>query len=156
MMTARIITLCTRVVPQITLNQCRQLSISSSLFDRYFTEKHEWVSVKGDIGTVGISQHAQETLGDIVYAQPPEVGTEVSQGDECGAVESVKAASEIYSPVSGTVTEANAALEDKPGIINSSCYDQGWIFRLKLKNPDEIKGLMDDKAYEAYLKTADH
>lgn len=135
----------------------QQLSTSARCLERFFTEKHEWVEVKGDVGTVGVSNHAQEALGDVVYVQPPEVGAELSAGGECGAVESVKAASEIYSPVSGVVTEANKALEDKPALINTSCYGEGWIFKLKLSNPDEVKSLMNEKAYEDFLKTSsDH
>lgn len=127
---------------------------SSSKAERKFSEKHEWVVVDGDVGTVGISNHAQEALGDVVYVQPPDVGTEITQHDECGAIESVKAASEIYTPVSGKVTEVNKALEDKPALVNSACYGEGWIFKLKLKNPDELKSLMDEKAYEEFLKSS--
>jgi len=140
----------------LTSVPCRQLSLSANLLERFFTEKHEWVSIDGNMGTVGVSHHAQEALGDVVYVQPPEVGAEIEQGSECGAVESVKAASEIYSPVSGSVTEVNKALEDKPGLINSSCYEDGWIFKLKLKNPEQVKSLMHEKAYHEFLKTADH
>jgi len=141
----------------VSLTQRRQFSVSTSgLLQRHFTEKHEWVMINGNIGTVGVSHHAQEALGDVVYVQPPEVGADIEQGSECGAVESVKAASEIYSPVSGSVIEVNTALEDKPGLINSSCYENGWIFKLQLKNPDEIKSLMHEKAYHEFLKTADH
>ncbi|CAN8024185.1 unnamed protein product [Ixodes persulcatus] len=124
--------------------------------ERRFSEKHEWVTVEGKIGTVGISQHAQEALGDVVYVQPPDVDLDLNQHDECGAIESVKAASEIYTPVSGKVTEVNKALEDKPALVNSSCYDEGWIFKLELKNPDELKSLMDEKAYEEFLKSSSH
>lgn len=93
---------------------------------RKYTDKHEWVSVdKAGVGTIGISKYAQEALGDIVYAQLPEIGTELAQKDECGALESVKAASEVYSPVSGKVVEKNAAVEETPALINTSCYDQG-------------------------------
>lgn len=112
--------------------------------------------MEGKIGTVGISQHAQEALGDVVYVQPPDVELDLNQHDECGAIESVKAASEIYTPVSGKVTEVNKALEDKPSLVNSSCYDEGWIFKLVLKNPDELKSLMDEKAYEEFLKSSGH
>lgn len=110
----------------------------------------------GSIGTVGISNYAQEALGDVVYAQLPDVGTNLSQKDECGALESVKAASELYSPVSGKVTEKNTAVEETPGLINTSCYDKGWLFRLELSKPDEIKQLMDEKQYEDFLKNSDH
>ncbi|XP_003741719.1 uncharacterized protein LOC100898502 [Galendromus occidentalis] len=136
--------------------QNRFLSTTNRCLERLYTEKHEWVDVDGAEGKVGISDHAQDALGDVVYVQPPEVGQELTKGGECGAVESVKAASEIYSPVSGIVTEANKALEDKPALINSSCYDEGWIFKLKLTNPDELKTLMSEGAYEEFLKTSDH
>uniref|UniRef100_A0A1L8E2K4 Glycine cleavage system H protein n=1 Tax=Nyssomyia neivai TaxID=330878 RepID=A0A1L8E2K4_9DIPT len=126
------------------------------LKERRYTDKHEWVSVDGSIGTVGISNYAQEALGDVVYAQLPDVGTNLSQKDECGALESVKAASELYSPVSGKVTEKNTAVEETPGLINTSCYDKGWLFRLELSKPDEIKQLMDEKQYEDFLKNSDH
>lgn len=93
--------------------------------ERRFTEKHEWVSFEGTSGTVGISTYAQEALGDVVFAQLPDVGTVLKQNDECGALESVKAASEVYSPVSGEVTEKNAAVEETPSLINTNCYDEG-------------------------------
>ncbi|XP_063623764.1 glycine cleavage system H protein, mitochondrial-like [Cydia splendana] len=121
--------------------------------ERKFTDRHEWVVVKNNIGTVGISKYAQESLGDVVFAQLPEPGTEIKAGDECGALESVKAASEIYSPVTGTVTEKNAEVESKPGLINTSCYDQGWLFKLKLSDPAEVSKLMNEEQYETFLKT---
>jgi len=109
--------------------------------------------VQGKIGTVGISQYAQESLGDIVFAQLPDVGAEYSQHAECGALESVKAASELYTPVSGKVTSQNVALVDKPGLINKSCYDQGWLFTIELSKVDELKNLMDEAKYQAFLKS---
>lgn len=120
---------------------------------RRFTDRHEWITVADDIGTVGISQYAQESLGDVVFAQLPDIGTEFKAGDECGALESVKAASEIYTPLSGKVIEKNKNVEEKPGLINTSCYEQGWLFRLKISKPDEIKDLMDEEKYEVFLKT---
>uniref|UniRef100_A0A6M2CI26 Glycine cleavage system H protein n=1 Tax=Rhipicephalus microplus TaxID=6941 RepID=A0A6M2CI26_RHIMP len=134
-------------------SRCFSFSPSSNS-ERRFSEKHEWVVMDGDIGTVGISQHAQEALGDVVYVQPPDIGTVLTQHDECGAIESVKATSEIYTPVSGKVTEVNKALEDKPALVNSDCYNEGWIFKLKVKNADELKSLMDGKAYEEFLKSS--
>lgn len=112
--------------------------------------------MNGDIGIVGISNYAQEALGDVVFAQLPEIGTKLTQQDECGALESVKAASELFSPITGTVTEKNNAVEDTPALINSSCYDKGWLFKVKIGNTDEIKALMDEKSYQEYLKSADH
>uniref|UniRef100_A0A182NIU5 Glycine cleavage system H protein n=1 Tax=Anopheles dirus TaxID=7168 RepID=A0A182NIU5_9DIPT len=136
---------------------CRLFSISSvALKERLFTDKHEWVSVDGEVGTVGISNFAQEALGDVVFAQLPDPGTKLSQKDECGALESVKAASEIYSPVSGEVTAKNAAVEETPGLVNSSCYENGWLFKLKLSKPDELSKLMSEEQYAEFLKTAAH
>ncbi|CAG4939493.1 unnamed protein product [Parnassius apollo] len=109
--------------------------------------------VEKDIGTVGISNYAQESLGDIVFAQLPDCGTEIIAGDECGALESVKAASEIYSPVSGTVTEKNSDVENKPSLINTSCFDKGWLFKIKLSKPQELDELMNGDEYEKFLKT---
>nr|XP_026489230.1 glycine cleavage system H protein, mitochondrial [Vanessa tameamea] len=126
---------------------------STNIKERKFTDRHEWVVVENNIGTVGISSYAQESLGDVVFAQLPDPGTEIKEGDECGALESVKAASEIYSPVSGTVTEKNSDVEKKPGLINTSCYDKGWLFKLKLTKPDELKELMTEAQYEEFLKT---
>lgn len=126
---------------------------SSNVSARKYTDRHEWVVVDNNIGTVGISKYAQEALGDVVFAQLPDLNTEIAAGDECGALESVKAASEIYSPVSGVVTEKNTNVENKPGLINSSCYDQGWLFKLKLTKPEELKDLMSEEQYETFLKT---
>ncbi|XP_035439520.2 glycine cleavage system H protein isoform X1 [Spodoptera frugiperda] len=119
---------------------------------RFYTKKHEWVSVSDNIGTVGISSYAQDALGEVVYVQLPEVGKEIAAGDECGALESVKAASEVYSPVSGTITEANKEVESKPALINKSCYEEGWLFRVKLARPEELQQLMDQATYDKYLE----
>ncbi|XP_072395745.1 glycine cleavage system H protein, mitochondrial [Diabrotica undecimpunctata] len=123
--------------------------------ERLFTNKHEWVEVTEKIGVVGISQYAQEALGDVVYAQLPDVDTVVKQKDECGALESVKAASEIYSPISGKVVEKNVEVENNPSLINTSCYDKGWLYKVELSNPDEIKELMSEEKYSEFLKTAE-
>jgi len=121
----------------------------------FFTKKHEWISVDDDktIGTVGITDYAQEALGDVVYAQLPEPDDPVEAGVDCGALESVKAASEIYSPCSGTVLEKNEKVEAGPALINSSAEDEGWLFKIKLSSPEETDALMDREAYDAYLKT---
>ncbi|KZC08383.1 PREDICTED: glycine cleavage system H protein, mitochondrial [Dufourea novaeangliae] len=124
--------------------------------ERLYTEKHEWITVDGKIGIVGISSYAQEALGDIVYAQLPDAGSAIEKEAECGALESVKAASELYSPVSGKVIEKNEAVEKKPGLVNSSCYDKGWLFKIELKNLDEVKNLMNEEAYNSYLKSNPH
>ncbi|XP_059050729.1 glycine cleavage system H protein, mitochondrial [Achroia grisella] len=125
----------------------------SSKATRKYTDRHEWVTVEAEIGTVGISNYAQESLGDVVFAQLPDPGSLIIAGEECGALESVKAASEIYSPVSGTVTEKNSNVENKPALINTSCYDKGWLFKLKLTKPEELKDLMTEEQYETFLKT---
>jgi glycine cleavage system H protein len=119
----------------------------------HFTEEHEWIRVEGDIATVGITNHAQEALGDIVFVEVPEAGRKVSKGQEAAVVESVKAASDVYAPVSGEVTEGNQAVADDPALINSDPEGEGWFFKLKLDNPGELDGLMDETAYREWLKT---
>jgi glycine cleavage system H protein len=119
----------------------------------YFTKDHEWIRVDGDTATVGISNHAQEQLGDIVFVEVPDGGRRVSKGQEAAVVESVKAASDVYAPVSGEVTEGNQALADDPALINSDPEGQGWFFKLKLDNPSELDGLMDEAAYREWIKT---
>ncbi len=119
----------------------------------YFTKDHEWVRVDGDSATVGISDHAQAALGDIVFAEVPEAGRILAKGDEAAVVESVKAASDVYAPVSGTVTEANAALGDDPALANREPEGDGWFFKLTLSNPSEVDGLMDETAYRAWCET---
>lgn len=118
---------------------------------RYFTEDHEWVELDGDIGTVGITSYAQEQLGDIVFVDVPEEGKELTKGDEAAVVESVKAASDVYSPVSGTVLEGNDALDDTPGLVNEDPEGEGWFFKLTLTDPSEVEGMMDEVAYEAFV-----
>ena len=119
----------------------------------YFTKEHEWVRVEGDTATVGISDHAQEQLGDIVFAKVPETGKRLSKGQEAAVVESVKAASDVYSPVSGEVTEGNSKVADDPSVVNSDPEGEGWFFKLKLDNPGELDGLMDEAAYRDWVKT---
>ena len=119
----------------------------------YFTKEHEWIRVEGDTATVGISDHAQEALGDIVFAEVPEAGRRVSKGQEAAVVESVKAASDVYAPVSGEVTEGNPAIADDPAIINRDPEGEGWFFKLKLSDPGELDGLMDEGAYREWVKT---
>lgn len=112
-----------------------------------YTTDHEYVRAEGKIGTVGISSYAQEQLGDIVFVELPAVGATFKKGDEAAVVESVKAASEIYAPVSGTVTEVNDALSDEPGLINTDPAAGGWIFKIEIADEAELEGLMDDAAY---------
>ena len=119
----------------------------------YFTKEHEWVRVEGDTATVGISNHAQEALGDIVFAEVPEAGRQVSKGQEAAVVESVKAASDVYAPVSGEVVEGNSAVADDPSLINSDPEGDGWFFKIKLADEGELGGLMDEGAYREWIKT---
>ena len=117
----------------------------------YFTQDHEWISVEGDRATVGITDYAQAQLGDVVFVEVPPAGTEVAKGKEAAVVESVKAASDVYAPVSGTVTEANAELEGDPSLVNTAPEGNGWFFKLKLADPAELEGLMDETGYKAFV-----
>jgi glycine cleavage system H protein len=116
----------------------------------YYTQEHEWVRVEGDEATVGITDFAQGQLGDVVFVELPEAGRQVSKGGEAAVVESVKAASDVYSPVSGEVTDANQALVDDPSLANSDPEGEGWFFRLRLSDPSELDGLMDAEAYKSF------
>lgn len=116
-----------------------------------FTKDHEWISVDGNVGTVGITDYAQHALGDVVFVEVPEAGRKVAKGGEAAVVESVKAASEVYSPVSGTVVEGNAALADQPGLVNESPEADAWFFKIELSNPSDLDELMDRAAYDEYL-----
>jgi glycine cleavage system H protein len=120
---------------------------------RYYTKDHEWIDVSGGTATVGITDYAQGQLGDVVFVELPEAGRAVAAGKEAAVVESVKAASEVYAPVSGTVTEANAALADTPDLVNTAPEGDGWFFRLTLSNPAELDGLMDEGAYKAFVES---
>ena len=115
-----------------------------------YSEEHEYIKLDGETGTVGISDFAQGQLGDIVFVELPVVGTEVSKGDEVAVVESVKAASEIYTPVSGTVTEVNENLNGDPGLVNTDPEGGGWIFKIKVKNASELDDLMDENSYASH------
>ena len=112
-----------------------------------YTEEHEWLNLDGEVATVGITEHAAKLLGDIVFVQLPEVGTKFAKGDDAAVVESVKAASEIYAPVSGTVSAVNETLSGDPGLINSAPDGEGWIYKLTIADPGELDGLMDADAY---------
>lgn len=118
---------------------------------RYFTEDHEWIDVDGDTGVVGISDYAQGQLGDIVFVEVPADGRALSKGDEAAVVESVKAASDVYAPVSGTVVEGNPALTDEPALANSDPEGEGWFFKITLSDPAELDALMDETAYAAFV-----
>ena len=119
----------------------------------YFTKEHEWIRVDGNSGTVGISHHAQEQLGDIVFAEVPPAGRSLRKGEEAAVVESVKAASDVYSPISGTVIEGNQAVADDPALINNDAEGAGWFFKIEVTDPAELEGLMDEAAYREWLKT---
>jgi glycine cleavage system H protein len=120
---------------------------------RYFSKDHEWVEVDGDTATVGITDYAQSQLGDIVFIELPEPGTAVRAGGDVAVVESVKAASDVYAPLSGTITAANQALAEDPSIVNSDAEGEGWFFRLTLSDPGELAALMDADAYDALIQT---
>ena len=117
----------------------------------YYSESHEYVKVEGEYGYIGITDYAQHELGNVVYVDMPDVDDEVSAGDECGAVEGVKAASDLNSPVSGTVVEVNSALEDEPELLNSDAFGN-WIIKVRIENPDELQSLMSASEYEAICK----
>ncbi len=117
----------------------------------YYTQDHEWIAVDGGVGTVGITDYAQGQLGDITYVELPDVGASVAKGEAPCVVDSVKAASEVYTPVSGLVAEVNMALEEAPELVNEQAESGGWLFRLTLTNDSELAGLMDRAAYDAFV-----
>jgi glycine cleavage system H protein len=119
----------------------------------YFTREHEWIRVDGDTATIGISEHAQEALGDIVFAEVPEAGRKLNKGQEAAVVESVKAASDVYSPAAGEVVEGNQAVADDPALINRDPEGEGWFFKLRLENSSDVEGLMDESSYREWVKT---
>ena len=118
----------------------------------FYTEDHEWIRADGDEAVIGITNHAQEQLGDVVFVELPEVGRQLEKGGEAAVVESVKAASEIYAPASGEVTEINDSLEDVPATVNQSPFGDGWFFKIKLSDPDELDALMDEAAYKSFVE----
>ena len=117
-----------------------------------YSKEHEWIRVEGEVATVGITHYAQEQLGDVVFVEVPQAGRKVAKGEACAVVESVKAASDIYAPVSGEVVEANAALADSPGDVNAEPMGKGWFFKLRLTNRGELNSLLDEAGYAAYVK----
>ncbi|MBL8688421.1 MAG: glycine cleavage system protein GcvH [Rhodospirillaceae bacterium] len=117
-----------------------------------FSKDHEWVKVEGGVATVGITSYAQEQLGDVVFVELPAVGKKVKAGEEAAVVESVKAASEVYAPISGEVTEVNAALGDTPALVNEDAEGKGWFMKIKLADPKEVDALMDAAAYKTYIE----
>ena len=119
--------------------------------DRKYTEDHEWILLADDIGTVGISEYAQEQLGDVVFVELPDVGKVLAQGDECAVVESVKAAGEVYAPAGGEVTEVNDALTDNPSLVNEDAEGEGWFVKLRIADSESLDELMDSDAYAAFI-----
>lgn len=117
----------------------------------YYSEDHEWISVDGNVGTVGITDYAQNALGDIVFVEVPEVGDDFAKGDEVAVVESVKAASEIYSPVGGEITAVNEELEDNAALVNTSPDGDGWFFKISIADDSELEDLMDADGYKAFI-----
>ena len=120
--------------------------------DVKYTDEHEWIRIEGDLGTIGISAYAQEQLGDVVFVDVPQAGRKVAKGESVAVVESVKAASDIYAPASGEVIEANAGLAETPGDVNTEPMGKGWFFKMKLADKAELDGLMDQAAYDAFVK----
>jgi len=118
---------------------------------RYFSEEHEWIDVDGDSATIGITDYAQGQLGDIVFVEVPAAGTTLAKGKEAAVVESVKAASDVFAPVSGTVTEGNQALADDPALVNTSPESAGWFFKVTIADAGELEGLMDEAAYKDFV-----
>ncbi|PRP76780.1 glycine decarboxylase complex subunit H (predicted) [Planoprotostelium fungivorum] len=131
-------------------------SFSRSFSTKLYTKDHEWLQIDGHIGTVGISDYAQKALGDVVFVDLPDVGKLLTQGDVAVSVESVKAASDVYSPASGEVTEVNEALRTQPDLVNSASLSNGWMFKLKLSQPDEeIKSLKNEESYAKFCESED-
>lgn len=118
---------------------------------RYFTDEHEWIDVDGDIATVGITDYAQGQLGDIVFVELPAVGTSVAKGKDAAVVESVKAASDVYAPIDGEVTETNGALEEDPALVNTAPEAEGWFFKMTIADAGQLDGLMDEAAYKDFI-----
>jgi glycine cleavage system H protein len=118
-----------------------------------YSKEHEWIRVEGEVGTIGITNYAQEQLGDVVFVDVPEVGRKVTKGESVAVVESVKAASDIFAPVSGEVVEKNAALSETPGDVNAEPMGKGWFFKIRLSNKSDLDGLMDEAAYNEFVKS---
>ncbi len=117
----------------------------------YYTEDHEWITMDGDVATIGITDHAQEQLGDLVFVELPEVGNTVTKGDDAVVIESVKAASDVYSPVSGEIIEVNQGVSDDPTLVNSAAQSGGWFFKIRLSDKSELDGLLDEAGYKSSL-----
>ncbi|KAJ0728167.1 putative glycine cleavage system H-protein/Simiate [Helianthus annuus] len=136
----------------ITMIGMAMLGKEKFVKDLKYADSHEWAKIEGNSATIGITDHAQDHLGDVVYVELPEVGTEVTQGNGFGAVESVKATSDINSPVSGKVVQVNEELNSSPGLVNGSPYENGWIIKVEMSNADEVKSLMDSEQYSKFCE----
>ncbi len=123
--------------------------------DLLYTKEHEWIRITGSTAVMGITHHAQELLGDVTFVELPDAGADLAQSDPVSVIESSKAASDVYCPLTGTVTDVNDALESQPELINESCYKDGWICKLEIKNPSEVDSLLKAAQYEAFLETED-
>lgn len=120
---------------------------------RYFTDEHEWIEVDGDVATVGITDYAQGQLGDIVFVELPAIGTAITKGKDAAVVESVKAASDVYAPIDGEVTETNSALEEDPALVNTAPEGEGWFFKMTIADAGQLEGLMDEAAYKDFIES---
>ncbi|KAI8097246.1 glycine cleavage system H protein [Halteromyces radiatus] len=146
--------LSTRIIQSSTpLNKVASMTILRSYTTKKYTKDHEWVSVYHGVGTVGVTDYAQKALGDIVFVETPVTGDSVSEGEQIGAIESVKAASDIYAPVSGKVVDVNGTLSDEPTLINTNPEDKGWLFKVKLSNESELDSLLDKAAYDKLVES---
>ncbi|KAJ3340185.1 hypothetical protein HDU93_007274 [Gonapodya sp. JEL0774] len=145
-----------RSVTAASVSRVRWFGVTTASQSRRYTKEHEWILVKDSVGTVGISDYAQQALGDVVFVELPEEGKEVDKGAQVAAVESVKAASDIYAPVSGKVIESNEELAKNPTWINESPYEKGWICKIQLSNPAEIETLLSEEAYKVHVEESAH
>eukprot|EP00271_Cylindrocystis_brebissonii_P014582 TRINITY_DN35970_c0_g1_i1.p1 TRINITY_DN35970_c0_g1~~TRINITY_DN35970_c0_g1_i1.p1 ORF type:complete len:164 (+),score=26.84 TRINITY_DN35970_c0_g1_i1:128-619(+) len=152
------VTLRVRCIPTLERHLVMPLSraFSAAPAGKHYLKSHEWVEIDGEVGTVGISDFAQSELGEVVYVELPEVGATLEKGATFGVVESVKAASDVYSPVTGEVVEANTELSSNPGLVNSGAFTEGWMLKVKLTKPDEVSELLDESAYSAHVEASAH
>src|SRR3984893_4688978 len=133
----------------------RSVPMAKPPYDTHYTKEHEWVRMDGDIATVGITDHAQEQLGDVVFVELPEIGRDVAPDEACAVVESVKAASDVYAPLAGKVVETNPTIIENPSMVNSDAEGEGWFFRIELDDTATFDALMDAAAYDEYVETLD-
>src|SRR5207244_9518989 len=138
--------------PRLSINARSKRSEPMTPEDNKYAKSHEYVHVEGEVGTIGITDYAQKELGDVVFVELPQVGTQLEAGDELGSIESVKAVSELFAPASGEVVEVNEALAEKPELVNTDPYGDGWMVRIKLSTPEEVDELMDAEEYEEYVE----